>query len=290
MNLLYYWRPDNYLRDLDMGAGFHLNQSNPLLHRINIGESLWAFTRNKEGRYILAAELVIKAKTNNPPSFRYGQYRVWGDIHQSRYFLTDGQPGVEQIIRALSPKTNATHLGQSFQGNAAVRILTDDDHRILQSIANYLPLEPRARILPEERLEAILLLGNAKEIEYFVREERPGIAESRSAYLYSQAPLRNQRLVEQLQDIYNGQCQICKWHPKRIYFHQLCQAHHIQWLSRGGDDELQNMVLVCPNHHAAIHRVDAPLDYEYLEFDFTSHREKIVLNSHLTFSRGTPAR
>jgi hypothetical protein len=30
MPLLYYWRGDNYRRDLDMGAGYHLNQANPV--------------------------------------------------------------------------------------------------------------------------------------------------------------------------------------------------------------------------------------------------------------------
>jgi len=48
MPLLYYWRRDNYTRDLDMGAGYHLNQDNPLLHNVEIGDSLWAFTRNAE--------------------------------------------------------------------------------------------------------------------------------------------------------------------------------------------------------------------------------------------------
>ena len=43
--LLYYWRRDNYRRDLDMGAGYHLNQANPLMHQIDLGDSLWAFTR-----------------------------------------------------------------------------------------------------------------------------------------------------------------------------------------------------------------------------------------------------
>lgn len=75
MPLLYYWRPDNYLRDLDMGAGYHLNQANPLLRQVDLGDSLWAFTRNRHGRYVLAAELVIKAKTETPPNFRYGRYR-----------------------------------------------------------------------------------------------------------------------------------------------------------------------------------------------------------------------
>jgi len=34
MPLLYYWRGDNYRRDLNMGASYHLNQANPFLHKI----------------------------------------------------------------------------------------------------------------------------------------------------------------------------------------------------------------------------------------------------------------
>jgi hypothetical protein len=86
MPLLYYWRGDNYYRDLDMGAGYHLNQASPLLHKIEIGDSLWAFTRRRDGIYVLAAELIVKAKTTNPPNFRYGKYRVWGDINYSSTF------------------------------------------------------------------------------------------------------------------------------------------------------------------------------------------------------------
>lgn len=46
MPLLCYWRPGNYDRDLDLGAGYHLNQTNPLRHAIDRGGSLWAFTHN----------------------------------------------------------------------------------------------------------------------------------------------------------------------------------------------------------------------------------------------------
>lgn len=65
MPLLYYWRGDNYRRDLDLGAGYHLNQGSPRLHDIELGDSLWAFTRLENGRYVLAAELVVRAKTFN---------------------------------------------------------------------------------------------------------------------------------------------------------------------------------------------------------------------------------
>ena len=76
MPLLYYWRGDNYRRDLDMGVGYHLNQANPLLHQIDISDSVWAFTRRKDGIYVLASELVVKAKTHNSPKYRYGRYKI----------------------------------------------------------------------------------------------------------------------------------------------------------------------------------------------------------------------
>ena len=196
MPLLYYWRRDNYVRDLDLGAGYHLNQDNPVMHEVAGGDSLWAFTRTTDGRYVLAAELIVQAKTKNRPDFRYGTYRVWGDVDRSRYFRVEGAPSVEQIIRSLSIRAEARVLGRSFQGHAAVRKITDDDHRILREAARDLPLEPRARILPEEKLEAALIMGDRSSAERLVREEKPGVAEERKQYLYEEAARRNPDLVE----------------------------------------------------------------------------------------------
>jgi 5-methylcytosine-specific restriction enzyme A len=123
VHLVYYWRGDNYKRDLDHGVGFHLNQGNPLLHEIDVGESLWAFTRRADGRYAIAAELVVSAKTMNPKGFRYGPYRVWGDLGRSRYFNINDQPDISTLIRSLGVEANAAVLGRSLQGRAAVRPL-----------------------------------------------------------------------------------------------------------------------------------------------------------------------
>lgn len=281
MPLLYYWRSDNYRRDLDYGAGYHLNQANPVLHQIDLGDSLWAFTRARNGRYVLAAELVIRAKTMNPPGFRYGPYRVWGDLKTSRYFKTEGQPSAEQVIRQLSVTTKAQYLGQSFQGRSAVKPLRLEDHQVLSNAARDLPLEPRASILPEERLEAAVLLGDPEAVQDLIREEKPGVAEERQAYLYREAPSRNRQLAAELQDLYDGRCQVTGWTPRDRYGHNLCHAHHLHWLSRGGEDALENLVLVSPNLHAAIHRCDAPFDYERGAFIFERHAEPVQLNRHL---------
>jgi len=280
VHLLYFWRGDNYRRDLDHGVGFHLNQANPLLHQIGIGESLWAFTRKIDRRYALAAELVVSAKTMNPRGFRYGPYRVWGDLQQSRYFNVNDQPDISTLIRSLSLEAKADVLGRSFQGKAAVRALNETDHMRLLAYAEILPLEPRARLLPEERLEALLMAGEENAVARLLRDEPAGIAEERRRYLMTEIVRRDRDLVEELRDLYAGECQLCGWAPRRRDGTELCEAHHVRWLSRGGGDTLTNLVLVCPNHHRAIHRCDAPFDFGCNAFVFANMREKLKRLRH----------
>ncbi len=281
MPLLYYWRRDNYRRDLDMGAAYHLNQANPLFHSIDLGDSLWAFTKNRDGSYALAAELIVKAKTLNPAGYHYGRYRLWGDLRLSRYFDISAQDSLETIIRALSCRTNARYLGQSFQGMAAVRQLTIADHQILTEYARQLPLEPRARLIDENVLELALYLDDIESLKQLVCKENVGIAEERGKYLFRQAYARNRDLVSEVQELYDGKCQICRWDPQNIYGQYLCQGHHLHWLSRGGEDQITNIVLLCPNHHQAIHRCDAPFDYEQRSFIFGWRKEILLLNKHI---------
>lgn len=125
------------------------------------------------------------------------------------------------------------------------------------------------------------MLGDSKAIKKLLRSEPSGITKKRLEYLYQLAPARNKNLVDKLQFTYMGKCQICKWAPRDRYDQLLCQGHHLQWLSRGGKDILQNMVLICPNHHVAVHRCDSPFDYQHYTFHFPTHKEPLLLNTHL---------
>ena len=128
-------------------GGYHLNQDNPLLHDIEVGDSLWAFTRREDGVYALAAELIISAKTNNPRGYRYGSYRVWGDLRTSRYFSIQGQPDITRLVRCFSIRAGGDVLGRAFQGHAAVRGIAPADRQIMSAYAKHLALEPRARLV-----------------------------------------------------------------------------------------------------------------------------------------------
>jgi len=74
----------------------------PLLYHHHLAFSIQHFLpyTNLKNRP-LAAELVVRAKTLNPPNFRYGCYRIWGDLHKSRYFKVEGQSSIEQVIRSI---------------------------------------------------------------------------------------------------------------------------------------------------------------------------------------------
>lgn len=83
MALLYYWRPDNYLRDRDFGFGYHLNQNNPLLTTLQENDSLWAFTRRqRDGIYVLGCRANRSRGDPERPEVSLWAYRVWADLNQ----------------------------------------------------------------------------------------------------------------------------------------------------------------------------------------------------------------
>jgi hypothetical protein len=230
----------------------------------------------------MAAELIIRARTRNPETYRYGTYRVWGDLERSRYFDIEHLPNAEPIIRMLTCKTDAEKLGQSFQGNAAVKRIGADDDSLLRSFCIDFPTDARAKLLPEDQLEAALMTDNPDRVRELVRVTYADDAHrDRMQRLQETSATRSRQHMLELRDIYNGCCQICAWSPRAVYGNDICEAHHVQWISRGGIDALSNLVLVCPNHHRAIHRFDAPYDWADNTFQFGASSEALMLQKHV---------
>lgn len=258
MDVLYFWRRDNYQRDQRFGFGYHLNQNSPVLSRVQEGDTVWAFTRDSRGRYVLAAALVVRAVTRNPPSY-----------------------GAEELIRQLKLTARARNLGQSFQGPRAVRPLGSSDSQLMAEFSAELPGLERVGIYPEDEFEARLLLG--ADVRKLLIPDGSEAYAVRMRYLFDTVNVtRARRHVQWLQKRYGGRCQICLFDPRARYDRGLCHGHHIQWLSRGGEDSVENMVLICPNHHTAVHQADAVFDYADLTFRFSNGLiEGIQLNRHL---------
>lgn len=64
--------------------------------------------------------------------------------------------------------------------------------------------------------------------------------------------VRDTEKTKALKEIYNYRCQVCR---KRISITEnkfYCEVHHIRPLGQphNGEDEKENMIVLCPNHHA----------------------------------------
>jgi hypothetical protein len=289
MHLLAYWRLDNYLRDLDEGAGFNFNSKQSRLHSaLHIGDTLWLFTATPNPRrYYIVAKLVIRAKTINSPTFKYGAYRVWGDLKKSRYFLLDpSRPSDEAfgLLQGLPLESGSfedcsrTTLAQACQ---TMRGISSAGNRLLNAFAKHLRNEPRAyAVADEQELERGVLVGG-DELGDVVRNEHSGVSDERRQELLGLTP-RNRQLVRSLHNMYAGRCQLCAFDSPVVYGVPCAESHHIVYLSRGGPDELANMVLLCPNHHSVVHKADATFDYARLAFTFSNGRmEPLCINTHL---------
>ncbi|WP_126664349.1 HNH endonuclease [Haloterrigena salifodinae] len=74
--------------------------------------------------------------------------------------------------------------------------------------------------------------------------------------------IRNTTLTRQLKQLYDSRCQVCDDQRRQSVSKMYAEAHHIQPLggSPAGPDSEENVLILCPNHHA-------DFDYGMIEID-----------------------
>lgn len=78
--------------------------------------------------------------------------------------------------------------------------------------------------------------------------------------------VRGGSVAEQTKRRANGICQLCN-NPAPFRDNNnepYLESHHIKWLSRGGQDTIENTVALCPNCHRKMHILDNTSDVELL--------------------------
>jgi hypothetical protein len=137
MAILYFWVREKYLNDTTDGRTIDgLEQNAGWLDGADEeGEPLWAFTRNSRGEYVLALRYQIKAIRNIGTEGQYGEYEILAQKSTITRFDPEKESSVEPVIRKLSIAPKAPVLGQSFQGDAAIRRISAADERKLAAFA-----------------------------------------------------------------------------------------------------------------------------------------------------------
>jgi hypothetical protein len=93
--------------------------------------------------------------------------------------------------------------------------------------------------------------------------------------------LRDRRHVLQLKELYKGRCQVSGEMPLAGTAGDITEGHHIEWLTRGGVDGPDNIVIVSPDWHRALHATDAHFDWAKLCFVIDRRKVPLKLNKHL---------
>lgn len=78
--------------------------------------------------------------------------------------------------------------------------------------------------------------------------------------------IRNPYVSEYAKRIADGKCQLCGDDAPFIDSEgkPYLETHHIEWLSKGGADTIENTVALCPNCHRKMHVLNSKKDIEYL--------------------------
>lgn len=81
---------------------------------------------------------------------------------------------------------------------------------------------------------------------------------------------------------YAGACQICGEIPSEAEGVIITEAHHIEPFCRTCNNRLSNIIIVCPNHHRILHKLNARYNRAQNEFLLENGKKlKIILDHHL---------
>jgi 5-methylcytosine-specific restriction protein A len=101
---------------------------------------------------------------------------------------------------------------------------------------------------------------NSEELEKKAKEHSTKRAAHRS--VVSNTYIRDPYVAEYAKERAHGICQLC---GKPAPFNDkdgrpYLESHHIVWLSKGGDDSVENTVALCPNCHRKMHVLNSSAD------------------------------
>ncbi|AHM56324.1 hypothetical protein EAL2_c10260 [Peptoclostridium acidaminophilum DSM 3953] len=92
----------------------------------------------------------------------------------------------------------------------------------------------------------------------------------------------NKKIGDNLKLLYNFRCQICGEDVGKKYDSQIVEAHHIEYFVRSLNNDSNNQLIVCPNHHRIIHSTNATFYRNRLAYLYPNGvQERLVLNKHL---------
>lgn len=119
-----------------------------------------------------------------------------------------------------------------------------------------------------------------EEIEYIInfKDNKAGIKITNGQ---AQRRVYKTSIIKQLKKLYKGQCQICGENAGEKHGVDISEVHHIKYFSSSQNNDSSNLIVLCPNHHRLIHKLNPTFDEQNRIFSFQNGETlKIIIDYH----------
>ncbi len=181
---------------------------------------------------------------------------------------------IKQIRETRDPSIRTMiKLPEEYKEYLAIYTTEDEDSYLLETIVadDMQTLREIMHGQQERVMEA--------EFNYDVKDDTAGLNQKEKL---DKIRKLNKKIGDNLKLLYGYRCQICRHITGEKYGSHIVEAHHIDYFISSLNNDANNQMIVCPNHHSIIHDVNPVFDRRRLLYVYKNGlEEKLVLNRHL---------
>ena len=215
-------------------------------------------------------------------NFDREKYSRHADVVQIRFTLRSGLP---QKLRHIFP-ASYNYLKKEREQAVGKKVRLPEDSR--EFLVLYMTARPDVfaveAITKYELSEANTMLAGLSEEEFenygdFARRDES--ASSVARMQLAKVRKLDRSIGEDLKALYVFRCQICGEDFGKPYEQRVVEVHHIIQFVRSMNNDYDNLMVICPNHHTVIHKTDPVFDRQSLTLTYPNgHHEVLKLNKH----------
>ncbi len=117
------------------------------------------------------------------------------------------------------------------------------------------------------------------DYDYEIKDKKSGITAQLQVVKVRKL---NRKIGENLKLLYGYRCQICGKLIGEECGSHIAESHHIDYFVKSLNNDANNQMILCPNHHSVIHDANPVFDRQHLTYVYRNgYREKLALNIHL---------
>ena len=274
-----------YKKEVDWSL-FNYGLNIPIQHQVKFKQIAGRFIERGESKPITLYlngrsykarlnNLKIDAKYGNHADMVQIRYSGNSDIANALRGCFNRSYAYIKRIKDMQAKRSKNHvpLPDEMKEYLAIYTTEYDDSYILEPIVASDLEAYRSSI--ENQKERIVEAA----IGYDVTDPNAGFAENERL---TRIRKLNRKIGENLKILYNYRCQICGKTIGEEYGSHIAEAHHIDYYVNSLNNDSNNQMVVCPNHHSIIHNANPRFDRKRMMYLYPNGVEqRIVVNLHL---------